>query len=850
MEDIKLKKPLPSDSEAKDDQRLETQKRVFHRWVNHKIRKVYEPGLEEATAIFRKPDALLCLARQLAKSKPVSATYHPPEGCSDLENAVGLIDRLYGQDIASAVQLASNVITKCPTSPTVNTCGQLSLALDVLWMLIVAAGAGTGPIEEVTNSMGSSTSTLTRRSGPGSTHAPDGTEITSARTALLDRWLTRQDERLLAWCQDVTQNFQCINITNFTSSWRDGLAFLAILHRQRPELFSYEERLEKPSSQNLGLAFHLASRDYGIPRLLETEDLFPELVDARAVAAYLTEVRAAVERERKRHSGSNYFELRTPAMEANASAEGEYGATVTVATTSSRSSSPTCSENTFYDDDVVEEEETGSADDLPVDQEDFQQRMERLLAWMLSVEEKIAANLTAVDEPQKNGESKTTAETTEQETVKANFLHIRKQLETARNCFNVHEGLAGHMTRHQAAVSRCLRNGDRLCSQAQKAQRPTNAETLDTTHEAQTSSVDAVGVRKMMVFITKKWTELNKTSEAAGKRLAEILLARQQELLQAVESHLEKLEVEKERQANEAFGTNIRELRSQMTANRRLETNIEAGDELVTGLKDIVILIPTDKDAAPSGRFPRDEAIGGKIADLATRWGRLVDWVHTRYAQLQNALLYWRHFDEEAELLSDWLDEREREARKVEEKVSQSILPPRAVNASTNVTPVDPTIAITSSDPVADAIAAFSLDLSLRLVCAHTHTQRTREQECLSRHESRWAQLLASLDRRARAVREACGDSSEVQRNVETRVDELVSRWSQLTEPHLDWDETTVSPQATAVAADNLYAPARPMDESQSSFSQSVSYCVSLTATESVFIHASMHHRRDERAVY
>ncbi|VDK75915.1 unnamed protein product [Dibothriocephalus latus] len=68
-------------------------------------KNVYESGLEEATAIFRKPDALLCLARQLAKSKPVSATYHPPEGCSDLENAVGLIDRLYGKNGTAFVRL-------------------------------------------------------------------------------------------------------------------------------------------------------------------------------------------------------------------------------------------------------------------------------------------------------------------------------------------------------------------------------------------------------------------------------------------------------------------------------------------------------------------------------------------------------------------------------------------------------------------------------------------------------------------------------------------------------------------------------------------------------------------------
>lgn len=67
-------------------------------------------------------------------------------------------------------------------------------------------------------------------------------------------------------------------------------------------------------------------------------------------------------------------------------------------------------------------------------------------------------------------------------------------------------------------------------------------------------------------------------------------------------------------------------------------------------------------------------------------------------------------------------------------------------------------------------------------------------QACLSHYETRWAQLLASLDRRATSVREACGDSLEIQRAVETRVDSLVSRWSQLTEPQMDLDDNPENP--------------------------------------------------------
>ncbi|XP_044300326.1 cytospin-A isoform X2 [Varanus komodoensis] len=46
---------------------------------------------------------------------------------------------------------------------------------------------------------------------------------------------------LLKWCQKKTEGYQNIDITNFSSSWNDGLAFCAVLHTYLPAHIPYQE---------------------------------------------------------------------------------------------------------------------------------------------------------------------------------------------------------------------------------------------------------------------------------------------------------------------------------------------------------------------------------------------------------------------------------------------------------------------------------------------------------------------------------------------------------------------------------------------------------------------------------
>ena len=69
----------------------------------------------------------------------------------------------------------------------------------------------------------------------------------------------------------IFQGYQGIDIRNFTTSWTDGLAFNALIHHHRPQLFEWTVLARKVPYARLEHAFRLANEHYNIERLLDPE---------------------------------------------------------------------------------------------------------------------------------------------------------------------------------------------------------------------------------------------------------------------------------------------------------------------------------------------------------------------------------------------------------------------------------------------------------------------------------------------------------------------------------------------------------------------------------------------------
>ncbi|XP_061081397.1 alpha-actinin-2 isoform X3 [Conger conger] len=100
---------------------------------------------------------------------------------------------------------------------------------------------------------------------------------------------TSAKEGLLLWCQRKTAPYRNVNVQNFHVSWKDGLAFCALIHRHRPDLIDYSKLNKDDAVGNLNLALEIAEKHLDIPKMLDAEDIVSGTrPDEKAIMTYVS----------------------------------------------------------------------------------------------------------------------------------------------------------------------------------------------------------------------------------------------------------------------------------------------------------------------------------------------------------------------------------------------------------------------------------------------------------------------------------------------------------------------------------------------------------------------------------
>jgi len=91
----------------------------------------------------------------------------------------------------------------------------------------------------------------------------------------------------MVWAKNNTIAYDGVSVTDFSSSWKDGLAFCALVSSHFPKELNYDSIRNKSPLERLEIAFEVAGQQ-GAPPLLDPEDIanLPE-PDRRSIITYL-----------------------------------------------------------------------------------------------------------------------------------------------------------------------------------------------------------------------------------------------------------------------------------------------------------------------------------------------------------------------------------------------------------------------------------------------------------------------------------------------------------------------------------------------------------------------------------
>ncbi|XP_063295040.1 calmin isoform X2 [Pelobates fuscus] len=257
-------------------ERENVQKRTFTRWMNLHLEKC-RPPLEVNDLFTDIQDGRILMA--LLEVLTGQSLLH------EFKPSAHRIFRL--NNIAKALTFLEDSKVKLVSIDAAEIAdGNPSLVLGLIWNIILFL-----QIKELTgnlNRMSSSSSLSSLPSGTESETSQPSTPCTEKSMSVSIKDQRKAIKALLNWVQQRTRKYG-VAVQDFGSSWRSGLAFLALIKAIDSSLVDIKKALEKSSRENLEDAFSIAHTSLSIPRLLDPEDLMVDSPDEQSIMTYITQ---------------------------------------------------------------------------------------------------------------------------------------------------------------------------------------------------------------------------------------------------------------------------------------------------------------------------------------------------------------------------------------------------------------------------------------------------------------------------------------------------------------------------------------------------------------------------------
>ncbi|NXX46419.1 UTRO protein, partial [Tricholaema leucomelas] len=348
------------------------------------------------------------------------------------------------------------------------------------------------------------------------------------KNIMSDLQQTNSEKILLSWVRQSTRPYSQVNVLNFTTSWADGLAFNAVIHRHKPELFSWDKVLKMSPVERLEHAFSTAKNHLGIEKLLDPEDVAVQLPDKKSIIMYLTSL----------------FEVLPKQVTMEDIREVE---------TLPRKYKQECEDGDFSVQQVSVEEEQGSSraetpstvTEVDMDLDSYQVALEDVLTWLLSAEDAFR----------------------EQEEISIDVEEVKEQ-------FSTHEAFMMELTAHQSSVGSVLQAGNQLVAQGNL------------------SPEEEFEIQEQMLLLNSRWEELRVESMDRQSRLHDMLMELQKQQLQQLSDWLTVTEERiKKLESQHLLAEDLESLQKQLEEHKVLQSDLEAEQVKVNSLTHMVVIV-------------------------------------------------------------------------------------------------------------------------------------------------------------------------------------------------------------------------------------------------------------------
>ncbi|XP_064008024.1 dystrophin isoform X8 [Pogoniulus pusillus] len=494
-----------------EDEREDVQKKTFTKWINAQFAKFGRRYVEDLFNDFRDGRRLLelleCLTGQKLAKEKGSTRVH---ALNNVNKALKVLQR----NNIDLVNIGSSDIVD----------GNHKLTLGLIWNIILH-----WQVKDV------------------------------MKNIMAGLQQTNSEKILLSWVRQSTRNYPQVNVINFTSSWSDGLAFNALLHSHRPDLFDWNAVVSQHSPvQRLDHAFNVAKQHLGIEKLLDPEDVATACPDKKSILMYVTSLfqvlpqQVTMEAIREvemlpRHSRVTKEEhIRVHHQERF-----------------SQEFLETVEEKTFSTIRMRSEMDLGN----------YQTALEEVLTWLLSAEDALQAQ----------GD-------------------ISSDVEVVKEQFHTHEGFMMELTAHQGRVGNVLQVGSQLLASGKLSDDEENE------------------IQEQMNLLNSRWESLRVASMEKQSNLHKILMDLQNQQLAQLADWLTKTEERTRKIDLDPLGPDLEDLKRQVEEHKAFQDDLEQEQVKVNSLTHMVVVVDENSGDGATAALEEQLQHFGKRWAAICRW--------------------------------------------------------------------------------------------------------------------------------------------------------------------------------------------------------------------------------------